>query len=118
MNRPSFFGYPYRYYRYYPQYTNYNNTLSSENNSSNINIPKEDTSSESQNTQSEKRSSRSSPFSFNFDGFTSNDEAIIELFGIKLYLDDLIILGLLYVLYQEEVKDEMLFICLLLLLLS
>lgn len=57
---------------------------------------------------------------FNFNAlFSSNtDQAIFELFGISLYLDDIIILGLLYFLYQEEVKDDMLFLCLILLLLS
>ena len=43
---------------------------------------------------------------------------IIELFGIKLYLDDLIIIGLLFFLYKEDVQDEILFGILLLLLLS
>ena len=38
--------------------------------------------------------------------------------GIKLFLDDIIILGILFLLYKEEVKDEMLFIALILLLLS
>ncbi len=108
MNRFPFPGYSYNYYKYYPKYTN-PNTLSSKNNTINTNEVKND---------SHKKSPKSSPFTFNFDGFTSNDEAIVTLFGIKLYLDDLIILGLLYLLYQEKVKDDMLFICLLLLLLS
>ena len=43
---------------------------------------------------------------------------IIEILGIKLYLDDLIIIGLLFFLYKEKVQDEILFGILLLLLLS
>ena len=43
---------------------------------------------------------------------------IVEILGIKLYLDDLIIIGLLFFLYKEEVQDEILFGILLLLLLS
>ena len=39
-------------------------------------------------------------------------------FGQKLYLDDLIILALLFFLYKEDVKDDMLFILLILLLVS
>lgn len=51
--------------------------------------------------------------------FDSNSEqAIFEIFGINLYVDDLIILGILFVLYQQDVKDEMLYIILFLLLLS
>lgn len=51
--------------------------------------------------------------------FSSNlDEPILEILGIKLYLDDIIILGLLFFLYTEGVQDEILFITLILLLLS
>ncbi len=46
------------------------------------------------------------------------EEPIFEILGIELYLDDIIILGLLFFLYQEGVQDEMLFIALILLLLS
>lgn len=52
------------------------------------------------------------PFSMN------SDEPIIEILGISLYLDDIIILGLLFFLYQEGVKDYMLFMALIMLLLS
>lgn len=57
---------------------------------------------------------------FNFSNlFSSNlEEPILEIFGIRLYFDDILILGLLLFLYEEGVKDEMLFICLILLLLS
>lgn len=53
-----------------------------------------------------------SPFSMN------NEEPIIEILGISLYLDDIIILGLLFFLYQEGVKDYMLYLVLILLLLN
>ena len=42
----------------------------------------------------------------------------LDLFGIKLYFDDLIIISLLYFLYTEGVNDYYLFITLILLLLS
>ena len=48
----------------------------------------------------------------------SNDKPIFEIFGLQLYMDDILILCLLYFLYEENVKDELLFIALLLLLLS
>lgn len=37
---------------------------------------------------------------------------------LNLYTDDIVILCLLFVLYKEDVKDDMLFICLLLLLIN
>ena len=60
------------------------------------------------------------PIRFNFDNpfDLDKEEPIIEILGIPLFLDDLIILGLLFFLYQENVKDDMLFISLIMLLLS
>lgn len=43
---------------------------------------------------------------------------IIKILGIELYLDDLILIGLLFLLYNENIQDEMLFISLIMLLLS
>lgn len=42
----------------------------------------------------------------------------LDLFGIKLYFDDVLILSLLFFLYKEEVKDEGLFLALVMLLIS
>ena len=47
-----------------------------------------------------------------------DDEELFEIFGIKLYFDDVLIVCLLFFLYQEGVKDYYLFISLILLLLS
>ena len=47
-----------------------------------------------------------------------NIKPIFEIFGLKIYMDDILILCLLYFLYEENVKDELLFIALLMLLLS
>lgn len=49
---------------------------------------------------------------------TNIKEQFFSVLGIRLYFDDLIILALLFFLYKEKVKDEGLFICLILLLLS
>jgi len=48
----------------------------------------------------------------------SPDPVWFDLFGIKLYFDDVLILSLLFFLYNEEVKDEGLFLALVLLLIS
>lgn len=47
-----------------------------------------------------------------------NTQAFFELFGIKLFIDDIIIIGLLFFLYKEGVHDELLFIVLIMLLLN
>lgn len=46
------------------------------------------------------------------------DAYFFELFGLKLYLDDILLLCLIFFLYEEGVKDEELFLSLILLLLS
>lgn len=69
----------------------------------------------------EKNSSKYSsigPFTIHTDGFFNKEEPLIELSGLKLYLDDLIILSLLFFLYKEDVHDDMLFILLVLILIS
>lgn len=48
----------------------------------------------------------------------NNDDYLFDLFGLKLYTDDVLLVSLIYFLYSEGVKDESLFIVLMLLLLS
>ncbi len=48
----------------------------------------------------------------------SDDEEYFDLFGLKLYNDDLLLIGLIFFLYKEDVKDQYLFFALILLLLS
>lgn len=58
---------------------------------------------------------------FNMDNIekeTKQNEQFFEIFGIKLYFDDLLIIALLFFLYKEECTDDSLFIILILLLLS
>lgn len=43
---------------------------------------------------------------------------VFEIFGIKLYFDDILLIALIFFLYDEGVQDNMLFIALILLLLS
>ena len=47
-----------------------------------------------------------------------DNREFFEIFGIRLYFDDILILCLLYFLYKEDVHDEMLFFALILLLIS
>ena len=71
--------------------------------------------------EKEKKSSKYNsigPILINTDGFSNKEEPLIEFSGLKLYSDDLIILCLLFFLYKEDVKDDMLFILLILLLIS
>lgn len=120
------------YYRhFYPKYYNKTNTQSVSNtNLINQNIKEkkmqQDIKQESENkdykiTENQKRSSKYNSFAkLNPSAlFDSNlNTPVIEILGIKLYLDDLIIIGLLFFLYKEEVHDEILFSILLLLLLN
>ena len=47
-----------------------------------------------------------------------NDDNCFEIFGITLHFDDILIICLLFFLYNEGVKDQLLFISLIMLLLS
>lgn len=74
-----------------------------------------------ENKQNEKISPKRNSFTnFNISSlFSSNlDEPVLEILGISLFLDDILIICLLFFLYTEGVKDDMLFICLILLLLG
>lgn len=103
-------------YKYYNQKKNYildEKTKNSDN--------KENLDNKQNHTKDKKKTSKYNSFAnINLSAlFESNlDTPILEILGIKLYLDDLIIIGLLFFLYKEEVQDEILFGILLLLLLS
>lgn len=137
MIRFPFLGYSSPYHYYSPYYrTSYKNQASMYQTSSNQNKvsqlnhmnTKESLPCENENSsliketiseyETRKIPSKNNPISFHFEGFSDPNQVILEVLGIKLYLDDIIILGLLFILYQEDVKDEMLFISLILLLLS
>jgi len=122
---PRFPYFPYSYYRN-PYYANtfkpnYNNTyLPSIKNSlkENIeynNIPNNQQHSFSSNNNSyynqESKIKKSS-------SINKEDNYFIELLGFKLYFDDVLILCLLFFLYTENIKDEGLFIALILLLIT
>ncbi len=74
-------------------------------------------------TENKTTNSKAS-YGFNFlDSFfhqtdRGEDESYFDLFGLKLYNDDLLLIGMIFFLYKEDVKDQYLFIALILLLLS
>lgn len=76
------------------------------------------------NKKDERLSSKRTPSGFNFlNNFLhqddrDDDEDFFNLFGLKLYNDDLLLIGLIFFLYKEDVKDQYLFFALILLLLS
>lgn len=124
---------PYRnYYNYYPKYYKPIISKNMVNQEKKVqaqeNITQEDhncknskvNNTREQENRTKEKSSRYflGPISFNSSFLSDSEEPVLEILGIQLYLDDIIILGLLFFLYQEGVKDEMLFITLILLLLS
>lgn len=106
MFRLPFYGYPYNY-----NYYNYYNQYAKPNIQPHPSKPEEI---EPQEPKEEQKSSITNSKKIS----NTTEKAIFEIFGIKLYLDDLIILGVLYFLYQQEVHDEMLYLILFLLLFS
>lgn len=74
--------------------------------------------------QKEGNSSKRTPSGFSFlsnilhQEDRDDDEEYFDLFGLKLYYDDLLLIGLMFFLYKEDVKDQYLFFALVLLLLS
>lgn len=99
MFRFPFYGFPYNYsyYNYYKK--NMNNV-------------------DNKNIEKENSITNSLEISNTINQAKDDNQAVFELFGIKIFTDDLIILGLLFFLYQENVKDDILYIILFLLLFS
>ena len=62
----------------------------------------------------EKNASNEEKRSFNL----FNQSPFFSFLGFNLYSDDILILCILFSMYKDGIKDEMLFICLLLLLFS
>lgn len=102
---------PYNYYfpnrsKYIPNRTyGYNNTGNNINNSDFHEKKQSNDNNKNSVAEPETRNKRS-------------DNPIFEIFGIKLFFDDILLVSLIFFLYNEGVKDESLFIALILLLLS
>lgn len=125
-----YFGYPYHnpYYKYYRSPSNYVN-IQKNAYTSKLTETSEENSTTSQNSIDNKAIYKEEDFENDYkenvqracnslDNNNESDKPIFELFGIKLYSDDLIILAVLFLLYEQNVKDEMLYIILFLLLFS
>ena len=130
---PFFTPYNYSYYNYYYNMNNHKKreTISKQNEIKNNSITNNENISNTinnENTSQENRNLFSNlfnfspisigPLYFNPSAISDNSIPVFEMFGIKLFLDDVIIICLLIFLYQEQVKDEMLYIILFLLLFS
>lgn len=88
---------------------NYYNKTKYEKNNSNIKNP----------VNSKSDFSKALPASQSTDqSVNQSTEILFEIFGVKIYFDDLLIICILLFLYQEGIQDEYLFISLILLLLS
>ena len=96
-----FYGFPFPYNRY--NYYNYN----LHNSSSALTTP---TYSKTQSNNNEKIEEKCIE--------DKKDEYFFDLFGIHLYFDDILLICLIFFLYSEGVKDEGLFMALILLLLT
>lgn len=116
----SFYNNYYRYYRPYSSASLKNLSDIGNNYSTTDKADYKEKASTKTSRKKEKSSRYCSfgPINFKNPFFDDIEEPIFEILGIQLYLDDIIILGLLFFLYQENVQDEMLFITLILLLLS
>ena len=110
-------------YRFYPNYIHRNRINREKGQGRLINNEKEKQINEEKEynkNYNKKRTSKNNFANFNISAILNSDinTPILEILGIKLYLDDLIIIGLLFFLYKEDVQDELLFFILILLLLS
>ena len=129
-----FYRYPYLYYYKNQQLPNFysqnsKQTTNGQNNSEFSNslisynneeyeIKNKHKKEENEHKSKTSRYNSCGPINFQNPFSVNSEEPVLEFLGIKLYLDHIIILGLLFFLYNEGVKDEMLFLSLILLLLS
>ena len=109
MRRPV----PHNYTKNFIQTEKINSTQSSTKFNNKNTVNSSNTSSNSNAASAPKYSTSNS-----FPIFFNTNEVIFELFGIKIFFDDILIICILFFLYQEGIQDEYLFISLILLLLS
>lgn len=105
------FNLPFQYYRPYRKNLYYNIPHHSANSFSNFNS--NDNCNSTQNTLKEENEKIK-----HSQNLPPNSDFVLDLFGLHLYFDDVLILGLLFFLYKEDVKDEGLFLALIMLLIS
>lgn len=101
--RPNMYYNPYKY----NHYNSFNHNFGVDSSKNNVNFP----------IQKETDTVHRVP-TFDVDSSKYNDNEYFEIFGIHLFFDDILILCLLFFLYEENVNDQLLFVALLLLLMS
>ena len=106
-NRP----YPSRQ-NYFPKSANYNNSQPLHNNEFSSSVSNDSPSNTNHNTYDSENKKNNSK------NTETTSDYFFELFGLKLYFDDVLLICLIFFLYQEGVRDDELFISLILLLLS
>lgn len=113
---PSFYPYP----RYHSNI--YRKTNIPYNNSSYLDNPKEKIEKNSFSKKSKNSNPSatkiSNPQNKKISESSDEEKPFFNLFGISLYFDDILLICLIFFLYQEGVKDQNLFLALILLLLS
>lgn len=108
MPRFPYFSFPNPYYRNYNYYHNYNKTnIKSYNNTQERQPINQENFRQDILSEKQKAENR-----------YNSEKAFLDLFGIKLYFDDILLISLIFFLYNEGVKDEGLFFALVLLLLT
>lgn len=138
------FNFPYFYNNYrYPKYSSrpnspnlhynnnnniQNNTINNNtnNNNNDININKNKVNQKNDNINNnanysrtnKKTEQKNAEDSETLRSSTESSEYFFEIFGLKIHFDDILIICILFFLYKEEVHDEELFLCLILLLIS
>ena len=127
-NRYSRYGYKYPYYPYrhmnntnsnlcYTEHNINSNLVHNKNsNVHNANINKYTKNVE--NINSKNCTNSTNNLKSENPSMSNSDSPLFQLFGISLYFDDILLICLIWFLYNEGVKDEELFIALILLLLS
>lgn len=107
-------SYPYFHLPYYNRYSRYGYRYPNMNtyyNSSRISLtPKKESKQDTHKNEFQYKEKKEEE--------SLKDSPLFQIFGINLYFDDILIICLIFFLYQEGVKDESLFIALILLLLS
>ena len=116
MHRPPFINFPFPFYRNYPRIGISFHTKPYSNTNYNINKPPNNFSDNKLENYEVKEENKSFNTKNKSNKYT--DDYLFDLFGLKIYSDDVLLVSLIYFLYSEDVKDDGLFLVLILLLLS
>lgn len=121
--RYPYFNMPYynRYSRYGYHYPNYNSKYNINSIQTKHSEKKQEESTYTADSSCNNSQNNPSCVNLNINNScygVSNDKPLLSLFGIDLYFDDILLVCLIFFLYQEGVEDDWLFIVLVLLLIG